>query len=410
MFQKFYSDTLGGRFIKSLLAQTPIPVFDAVVDGDYLVKGCYYVYKRFIINCAVSGILSVSTADNLVPSDNLYPSIFLFPQTGYRAAQFYVIRYIDEYDPKTDFVYKSSSNYYDSNTHYHLGKYLRYIHSTTGLNLLPYYNCYNSTYFSDVELSKVENNSVTINRVSSSKYKVVAIPILFGKSYSIFLDCSSEVLVRACVHDAGGYVLEHELIPHSKEDSQIAQDTLSATGKIYSSLRFQSPVVFRVETDNFNTMMLQKNLYLLIQLPKGNESSIVVLENYDTSPGIYCLSNSVRDVSNIFPKPYLTRLNTKTSFAFSDRLIEYLLGNVIYSQETISRNIEIVQNCLCTIYPDYRRSFLTGQHIKGVWDEDMRRLVVNFLETAETYDNDIFDQDGYINKDIERLIHRKELT
>ena len=84
MFQKFYTDTLGGRFIKSLLSQTPIPLFDCVVDGDYLVAGRYYVYKRFIIQCISDGILAVSSSENLFPSDNIYPSIFLFPVTGYR--------------------------------------------------------------------------------------------------------------------------------------------------------------------------------------------------------------------------------------------------------------------------------------------------------------------------------------
>ena len=38
MFQEFFTDTLGSRYIKTLLQETPFPVFDAVVDGDTLIS------------------------------------------------------------------------------------------------------------------------------------------------------------------------------------------------------------------------------------------------------------------------------------------------------------------------------------------------------------------------------------
>lgn len=409
MFQKFYTDTLGGRFIKSLLAQTPIPLFESVVDGDHLVAGCYYVYKRFIIQCVSSGILAVEKTEVLYPSETLYPSIYLFPGTGYRGATFYVKSYVDSYDLKTHNVFKSSTNYYDSETHYHLSRYLRYLYTTTGLNLFPFYNCYNSTYFSDVELSVGDMRSVSINRVAKSKYKVVAVPILFGHSYTIALDCPTQVIMRACIHDNTGFIPEEQL---SDDKQQVSADnsttslkeTLSKSGKVYSHLRFDSPVTFRVETSSLLAMMLQHNLYLLIQLPANNDSSIVVLENYQHKTGIRCDENSVRvpSITNLS----LLRMNTRNSYAFSDRLLEYLLGNVVYSEDAITQNVEKIQTALGSLFYDYKRSFIKGAHRKGIWDNDIPRLVQSLIDDYSK-DNIIYDQDGNINKDTEFLIYPK---
>ena len=255
MFQKFYSDTLGSRYIKSLLAQTPVPLFDCVVDGDHLVAGCYYVYRHFIIQCVSSGILAVEETENLVPSDNLYPSVFLFPKTGYKAATFFVKSYLDYQDKKIFGTFKSSTNYYDSETHYYLGRYLRYLYATEGLNLFPFYNVYNSTFLSDVELHTTELKGVDISRTSSQTSKVVAVPIRFGHTYHIALDCPTTVLMRACIHDDTGYVSEE-----SFTDSSL-KSALTNSAKIYTHLRFDSPVTFRIEVDSFEGMSLQHNLF-----------------------------------------------------------------------------------------------------------------------------------------------------
>ena len=405
MFQKFYTDTLGGRFIKSLLAQTPIPLFDCVMDGDYLVAGRYYVYKRFIIQCISDGILAISSSEELFPSDNIYPSIYLFPGTGYRGATFYVKSYVDEDNIKTKSVFKSSTNYYDSETHYHLGRYLRYIYTTTQLNLFPYYNMYNSTYFSDVELVATSLKHVNIIRVDKQNYKVAAIPILFGHSYTVAVDCPTQVLMRACIHDNTGFIEEDELaqiLTNSKNTDILS--VLSDSGRIFTNLRFDSPVTFRVETDNPLLVNLQKNLYLVIQLPMSNDSSIVVLENYIPKNGINCNNDGVRN--SLIQNLSLLRMNTRVSYAFSDRLLEYLLGNVITIDDNNLTNISKVQTALGMHFPSYRMSFLKGQHHKGVWDSDISRLITSLAEDYSRM-NIIYDQDGNINRDTELLIYPK---
>ena len=407
MFQKFYTDTLGGRFIKSLLAQTPIPLFDCVTDGDHLVAGRFYVYRRFIIQCVSSGILAVSSSDQLFPSETLYPSVFLYPGTGYKGATFYVKAYADEYNVKTHTVFRSSTNHYDSETHYHLGRYLRYLKSTTQLDLFPYYNVYNSTYFSDVELVATSLKDVNIVRSESQQHKVVAIPILFGRTYTVAVDCSTQVLMRACIHDNTGFIEEEDLLKiltNSRDGDKDILSVLYDSGKIFTNLRFDSPVTFRVEADNPLLLNLQKNLYLVIQLPLSNDSSIVVLENYNKNDCVSCNESHVRN--SLVQKLSLLRMNTRASYAFSDRLLEYLLGNVITVSDNNLTNISKVQTALGMHFPSYRMSFLKGIHHKGVWDSDIPRLVT---ELSETYsrDNIIYDQDGNINRDIELLIYPK---
>lgn len=400
MFQKFNSDTLGGRFIKSLLAQTPLPVFECVTDEDNLIEGCYYIYKRYIIQCKSSGLLKLPKVDKdkqLFPSDNLYPSSFLFPgeaSTAYKIARFYVKAYVDFDDIKNFSTFHSRTNYYDSETHYHLGRYLRYIKSTTGLNLFPFYNCYSGKYFSDVELFE-KGYVVDIMKSTNQNYKVVAVPILFGKTYSIFIDCPTKVLVRACIHDSNMFSGEDHLKQRTKE-------LFNGTSRIFQKMRFDTPELFRVESTYFEDIMLQKNLYMLIQLPKENDSSIVVLEDYDSDNSVMC--DSETDViQNRVLKPSLIYMNTHDSYAFSDRLIEYLLGNVITEQDLVSNNVSKVQTSLQKHSIDYLAKFREGTYSIGTWDKDIQNIVFKIVKEYSK-ENSLLDQDGNINKDVESII------
>lgn len=397
MFQEFYKDTLAGRYIKSLLAQTPVPVFESVVNGDHIIQGYYYVYKRFIIKCNTSGVLMLDEgSENLYPSDNLYPSVFLFVGTGYRAATFYVKSIVDDYSPKTHSTFVSTTNYYDSETHYQLGRYLRYELTRTGLNLFPYYNCYTGKRLVDVKLTAVDNQ-VQVSRTSIQKSKVIAVPILFGHTYTIAIDCPTQVLMRAVAYDNSGY-LEAEKLPEELATS------LDLSGRIYTRLMFKDPVKFRVETDSIASYMFEHDLYLVIQLPSQNDSSIVVLENYDDKTGVRCDENNVREYSLL--NPSLLAMNTKKTFAFSDRLLEYLVGNVIHEYDPITQNISYAQSALGKWSYDYKRTFITRRNKYGIWNKDIPRLVMSIAEDYSIKHN-IYDQDGNINKDIMSVIEAR---
>lgn len=398
MFQKFYTDTLGGRFIKSLLAQTPIPVFDSVVDGDHIIAGCYYVYKNYIIKCNTTGVLAVSKHEDLYPSDNLYPSVMLFVETGIRAATFYVKGLVSQYSPKTHSTFVSSTNYYDSETHLYLSKYLRYILTTTDLNLFPFYNCYNGTYLPDVELVYTPLQ-VHCYRVTKQTFKTIAIPILFGHTYTVAIDCPTEVLMRAIIYDSKTGFIDEETLPKDLVTS------LRGSGIRYSRLNFKDPVKFRLECDSLAALSLQNNLYLTIQLPESNDSSIVVLENYEKYFGVKCNENGVKENTGVL-NPSLLQMNSKNSYAFSDRLIEYLLHNVVHKDDTIVQNIGHCQSLLSNINQDYKQTFIKGFHKLYIWDNDLSQNVYSIAENYADKHN-IYDQDGNFNKDIMSVIVSK---
>ena len=48
---------------------------------------------------------------------------------------------INEFDLTTKGNFISKESFYDSDTHYHLGEYLRYYRGQTGIDLMPLYNC-----------------------------------------------------------------------------------------------------------------------------------------------------------------------------------------------------------------------------------------------------------------------------
>jgi len=57
MFQKFFTNTIQSKFIKSLLYNTPMPLIDSLDDGNYAVKGQRYIYHSGIIECTKTGII-----------------------------------------------------------------------------------------------------------------------------------------------------------------------------------------------------------------------------------------------------------------------------------------------------------------------------------------------------------------
>lgn len=389
MFQKFYTDTLGSRFIKSLLAQTPIPVFDSVTEGDLLTTGCYYVYRDFIIHCVESGLLHTNARDTLMPSNMVYPAR---SEISSSSARFYVVAYTDEYNRQYCSAYRSNVNHYDSQTHYHLGRYLRYLNTTKNINLMPYYNCFNGTYFPDLELY-VDEGKVKIKRVSKQHYKIVGIPVLFGHSYTIALDCPTQILLRACIHDDSGYV----------EELPGLQNTFQDTARVLGHCSFHNPVTISVGMSESKYAMQERNLYLIIQLPLNNTSSIVVLENYTKPAKVVCNENSVKQATLL--NPSLLSINTHSPVAFSNRIIEYLLGNVISSSDPHSKDIIKVQQALSNINANYKTGLKQGIYRWGVWDNNIATLIHDLLEqTAE--DQYSCDHDGNINKDVEQILYK----
>ena len=89
-------------------------------------------------------------------------------------------------------------------------------------------------------------------------------------------------------------------------------------------------------------------------------------------------------------------INTKNVYAFSDRLIEYLLLNVIDYQDEISKN---------TLRAQTYMNLLTKTGIQpGVFDVKTRYYL--FKKYMEENDNIGYDITGFVDKDMEKFITR----
>ena len=87
-------------------------------------------------------------------------------------------------------------------------------------------------------------------------------------------------------------------------------------------------------------------------------------------------------------------MNNKSIYAFSDRLVEYLLLNAIDYQEEIDKNIVRVQR---------KADILANTAVQeGVFDKATRmRLFVKYM----TKHSDMaYDINGFVDKDMEKFI------
>lgn len=424
MFQKFFSDTLMSRFIKNLLAKETIPLLDCVTDGDAVLSGCLYIYKHFVIKCVTSGKLYVSKVDELFPSDEIYPTELMYPGTGEDCATFKVVAYYNEASAKKfSYNYNSSEHWYDSDTHMHLGNYLRYLRDYKRIDLMPFYNCYNAHEISDVRLNSPSASTIvypndnmfpnhsmypgtssetitdTYSIESNQDTRVISVPIKFGKVYTIALDCPGTVQMRSVIYNSGGMVR----IPNT--ENKYYSDLIQNSYRAFASTSFHDPILYSVETSDKSLYDRQKDLRLLIQMPITNVSSIVVLEgNYKNNGSITTDRNNVRQYS-LYKNLSLLRMNTAESYAFSDRLIEYLLDNVITHTDEFTTNVSSVQKAIYKLDKIYKDAADGNKISYGVWDAYIQPAVFRIIEKYEN-DNYFVDQDGYINKDVENLLLR----
>lgn len=408
MFQEFFTDTLMSRFIKRLLRTTNLPLYHIVENDSDLVEGCKYIYKDFIIQCEKSGQLQLSNQDILYPSDTIYSS----NNPDNNVAEFKVLDYYRPDDEQIHYNFHSKYMYYDSETHYYLGEYLRYLKDRTGLDLMAYYNCFNYQMIENITLDRVEKNHYQMKKPKNNK--ILAIPVKFGRSYTLAIDSDTPVELRTLIYD--------------KDIGNVAKERFSSNYysddfnhyEFFSKTNFTDPILISIPLPNNNPQLYsqEKNLYLAIQVSADNDSSIVALEgDYTQSWDNIQINYEERNVE--LPnqlrtkKPALLHFNCKTSFAFSDRLIEYLLLNVINPTDDISQNIEYLNRLIAeNLDNDYAKNIRDGKVFTGLWNEHIRESIeeyIRYFETNSDYSKRYLlrDQDGFLNSDIEKLLLTK---
>ena len=418
MKQRFFTTTLKSNFIKALIYNTPIPIIGSVNDNSYILKDNIYIYQNNIIKCTNSGIIKMPEFDSseytayycngdikIIPvndATNKYDDI-LSNYVELSSGSFKVIDLykFGRYYPKFTELYYSKYGYYDTETHKHLGDLLRLYRDIFGINLMPYYNCVSGDFISGIVI-----NRDSISQESSDDYKTFKVPIKFNTNYTLAIDSSGEVrTVPILLSD--DYIIDNISYYSSSggtfrfnPNEDIVKNITS-----FSSMSFKHPEVIGVNTltkDNASIIQkYEKYLYLLIQVPKSNNSSIVLLEGDYTnvhSNNIYSVEDieslSDLELSNIMTSDLsLLQMSDGVTYPFADRLIEYLLLNVITTRDPITKNIKRIQD----VFTNY-----TG--VPEVWDNNVRSNV--YLEFQKSDLIEHLDLNGFVDIDTERLIKK----
>lgn len=397
--QKFFTNTLINKFIKQLLRNTPIPLYDTVAIGSYIIKDCTYIFRYNIIRCTRSGYITETPEETSGLFDIIKPYAF------------------GTYDPKITEKFISKYSYYDSETHQQLGQYLRCIRDIYEIDLMPFYNCFSYKTVANIDLTN------SFPYIGNTSDRVIFVPIKFNKTYTIAMDCPSEVKIRSIIYDQYGIVnLSNSAIPN------YLTQYLDPEVITYQNLSFSQPITYSISIAGNNDQVsskidpalsiasstlynYQKYLYLAIQYPAEVTTSIAVLEGdytQNTTSTIINAENITSITSQYLNNICLSKLsllsfNNRAIYAFSDRLVEYLLLNVITSQETISNNITRVQENigLPILYQN-----------AGIWSNDIRYYIYSNYISKNLISKKIpvTDINGFIDVDIERALMRGELS
>lgn len=419
MAQKYYVDNLISRFIKCLLWDTYIPTVDIWKPGKSLVKGFTYItYDKYIV-----------IAKRDYPSTN---PLDTEPKSALDQSYFTIVdKYIEgKFYKGLTTNFESNSALYDPDTHYMLGQYLRSIRDLHDLDLMPYYNCYSGISSDKLRIKKtitktVEDNKdkynisynlVTNNNINDGLVTYI-VPIRINQDYTIYYQSN----------------IPFEIMP-IYYDNISAQEIKNQKVTVVNSCSVLKPFKYRLNMKGNNevfndprTRLLEDYLCLLIQVPKNTDSSLVVLEGDYTNVHLN-LNNSNNEASgyklpevflgdidnidlNTILKPFssLLLLQEGTNFAFSDRLIEYLLYSPIINNDKIKGNISRIQKYLSSskakeeLGSKYTRTF-----IKDIWDNNLRYYIYN-LVTQNKKTRLFKDINGFVDKDTEFIIDKAKI-
>lgn len=470
MKQEFFKSTIESKFIKYLLSYTPLPIFPTISSDDTIIEGCYYIYKDKILKCTKTGRFNGINANSFI-DDYLYVNEYVLtldedyvlshynsetdtfdiylPDEGKEGGPYFgsnipgiggltvtddIVRYfyrpIGEYQLIDDFAFGqyvpnvtqrfiSNTSYYDPMTHRMLGEYLRCLRDIYGLNLMGLYNCYDYD-----STNKFSLTQTSVQETEALKSTVLLIPIKFDKTYTIAMDCDFPVFAKAVFSDENGLLKD--------SDGNSYTDLIPGQVIRYNGLRFNDPQTYKVEIDTgmevyedlseqeweeYRQSKIQTNktlkehekyLYLALQIPKSNTSSIVVIEgDYSTVAYNYISSAenlenlSDAQLANVFKSNVsLLESNNGTQVPYADKLIAYLLQYTIDCREEIDDNVANVEKRIG--YNPPLRDFYPG-----IWDTNLRYVLYSKymqLEYPEYLDKT--DIVGFVDRDIENAVDK----
>ena len=320
---------------------------------------------------------------------------------------------------------KINSNVYDSYTHEYLGDYLRFQRDYYDLNLMSLYNCFSNRACDKLNLKwYLNNNTEVVFNTDDTNYKIYMLPVKLFQTYTIAIDSSQPI--ELCCGIYGDYQdtrekfnsipqYTYKKISHSVFSQPFIFDLLDYT----NDGRVNTLIESLTENDKIELAQNECDLKLFIKVPVNNTSTIVVLEgNYigwndrsetwiernnkkyfevKSNKSVLNLDFINNDTKlNLISPLQLLQFNTNEQHPFADRLIEYLIGNVISNtEEEIYDNVRRAQKALY----DNNKYMI---RVPGAWDYEMNKLFYECMTGRNLDFETDHDLLGYVDKDVEK--------
>lgn len=463
MLHRFYTDTVITKMIKHLVSSTHLPTMTTWKSGDLVIAGLTYVTKDAVVYAKRTGYPKVV---NDFWFKILYPYSF------------------GSYYKGVTTRFSSNIKGYDGRTHYTLGQYLRAVRDLGGVDLMPYYNCVTNEYLRGVSF----DSEGVLHAGDSVTFNTLCIPVKYDKTYTVGISSAVPIQYGFIFYGETGYLPIptgplNELIaadlgislpagqgknqqvvlrnlPYGSVENPVAitsprLEALSKNPGLMDTIGSSAfpPIPSQGPADEINYRIkafaqYEKDLRLILRIPKSLTTSVVVLEGDFTNTASKTLvqsfgalpaytthiegkSSSVQidpDSGEVISNPQgdtpavqkeveyigeysplsLLQLNDGVIYAFSDRLVEYLLGNVITQMDTTLGDITRVQRYANSAEAK-RPSSVTKSYILdtpvGVWSPSLRKYLFKWAMQSKQIERKL-DLSGYVDRDVERIITR----
>lgn len=270
---------------------------------------------------------------------------------------------------------------YDSYTHKYLGDYLRFIRDYKNIDLMSMYNCY---------IDKIEEDKT---------YKYIYIPVKYNSKYTLVYNSSKLT----------NYIFTAENDFNTISKLFDSANTLGVTTYSDKNL-IESPLASSDYDLNKET-----ELKLILRIDKTTSTSIIMLEgdfsyaksyytnyqfNFDeldsyNDPNFELLRSNLQLLNPLY-------MSTNENYPFADRLIEYLLSNVITPDDTISRDIIDFKYKVREKYEGKKKSQIG--RLRATFDKSESIRLLDAFNKNTLLDKNTFDIIGYVDKDIEAVL------
>lgn len=387
MFQKFNSDSLTTKFIKNIVSTIYLPTIPIWRKGKQLIKDNLYITRDYIVRA------KANCSSNDSKSLDVYDSRYFQILQPYIEGSFY---------PGITTKYESGSSLYDPETHYYLGEYLRLVRDLHNIDLMQYYNCWDGSLTDKI---RIVNNNIVKNGNKNDGKKVLLIPIKFNQKYTLYMDCNSEVQIGYIFWDTTNAINLNFMIDGTNIEK-------------YSCLTYTDPQILNgVDMTNPSSDIgfdkkwsEEKYLTMIIQMPSTITSAVLVLEG-EYSKNRLLLDYSLPEIFNgenyVTSPSSLTTQSRSNSYAFNDRLLEYLLWNTITSQDKISKNTVRIQNAISSDICSQLNGYKIDRNDLdiGTWTANMKFFIYQ-LATNTKINKKLIDINGFVDKDTEKIVMR----